>query len=34
MTSLTTRRFTLNEYHRLIELNFFQTDERVELIRG
>lgn len=34
MTSLTIRQFTVNEYHRLIELNFFQTDERVELIRG
>lgn len=29
-----TRRFTLDEYHKLIELGFFHEDERVELIRG
>ncbi|KOP24873.1 hypothetical protein AMR41_15655 [Hapalosiphon sp. MRB220] len=29
-----TRRFTLDEYHRLIELGFFHEDERAELIRG
>ncbi|MGB5963533.1 MAG: Uma2 family endonuclease [Coleofasciculaceae cyanobacterium] len=34
MTAVTTRRFTLNEYHRLGELGFFSADERVELIRG
>lgn len=34
MTTVTTRRFTLDEYHRLGELGFFREDERVELIRG
>lgn len=29
-----TRRFTLDEYHKLMELGFFHEDERVELIRG
>jgi len=33
LSQITTRRFSLEEYHRLIALNFFQ-DERVELIRG
>ncbi len=30
----TTRRFTLDEYHRLIDIGFFHEDERIELIRG
>lgn len=34
LSQTTTRRFTLDEYHRLIELGFFHEDERVELIRG
>lgn len=34
MTALTTKRFTIEEYHRLGELGFFTPDERVELIRG
>jgi Uma2 family endonuclease len=34
MNAVTTRRFTLDEYHRLGELGFFREDERVELIRG
>jgi len=34
MTTVTSRRFTLDEYHRLGELGFFREDERVELIRG
>lgn len=34
MTTVTSRRFTLDEYHRLGELGFFRADERVELIRG
>ena len=34
MTQITTKRFTLAEYHRLIDLGFFTEDERVELIRG
>ena len=34
MTIATTRRFTLEEYHRLTEIGFFHEDERVELIRG
>ncbi len=28
------RRFTLDEYHQLIEIGFFQPEERLELIEG
>ncbi|XZN99774.1 MAG: hypothetical protein ACM65L_14580 [Microcoleus sp.] len=31
---VTTKRFSIAEYHRLGELGFFAPDERVELIRG
>ncbi|CBN59022.1 MULTISPECIES: Uma2 family endonuclease [Kamptonema] len=34
MTTVTVKRFTLSEYHRLGELGFFGPNERVELIRG
>lgn len=34
MTLVTPKRFTLTEYHRLIELGFLTEDDRVELIRG
>ncbi len=34
MTLVTPKRFTLSEYHRLIELGFLTEDDRVELIRG
>ncbi|UBF25866.1 Uma2 family endonuclease [Kovacikia minuta CCNUW1] len=34
MSLATTKRFTLDEYHRLIELGFFKPDDRIELIRG
>ena len=34
MTQVTTKRFTLAEYHRLIKLGFLTEDDRVELIRG
>jgi Uma2 family endonuclease len=34
MTLVTTKRFTIAEYHRLAELDFFREDERVELIKG
>ncbi|BAZ03512.1 Uma2 family endonuclease [Calothrix sp. NIES-3974] len=34
LSQVTTRRFTPEEYHRLIELGFFPENERVELIRG
>jgi Uma2 family endonuclease len=34
MSVVTNKRFSLDEYHRLIELGFFQENERVELIRG
>lgn len=34
MTPLAAKRFTLSEYHRLIELGFLSEDDRVELIRG
>lgn len=30
----TVKRFTVEEYHRLSELGFFQEDDRIELIRG
>lgn len=32
--ALQTRRFSLQEYHRLIELGFFDENERIELING
>ena len=34
MTVATTKRFTIAEYHRLIDLGFFAEDDRVELIEG
>ncbi|WP_422757925.1 hypothetical protein [Microcoleus anatoxicus] len=34
MDSVTAKRFSIAEYHRLGELGFFAPDERVELIRG
>ena len=34
MIAVTTKKFTVEEYHRLGELGFFQENERVELIRG
>ncbi|QLE55185.1 Uma2 family endonuclease [Nostoc sp. TCL26-01] len=34
MSLATIKRFTINEYHRLIELGFFAEDDRVELIKG
>lgn len=34
MTSVTAKRFSIAEYHRLGELGFFQPDDRIELIRG
>ena len=34
MTSVTPKRFFLAQYHRLIELGFFQENERIELING
>ncbi len=34
MTQVTTKHFTLAEYHRLIELGFLTEADRVELIRG
>jgi Uma2 family endonuclease len=34
LTNKTAKRFTLEEYHRLIELDFFAEKDRVELIRG
>ena len=34
MTLVTPKRFTLAEYHRLIELGFLTEDDRVELIQG
>lgn len=34
MAPVTTKRFTLAEYHRLIELGFLTEGDRVELIRG
>ncbi|WP_341739867.1 Uma2 family endonuclease [Microcoleus sp. CAWBG640] len=34
MTSVTAKRFSIAEYHRLAELGFFESDNRFELIRG
>ncbi|MDZ8186492.1 MAG: Uma2 family endonuclease [Nostoc sp. ChiSLP02] len=34
MSLATAKRFTIAEYHRLIELGFFSENDRVELIRG
>lgn len=34
MSLVTTKRFTLDEYHRLIELGFLKEDDQIELIRG
>ncbi|WP_066384391.1 MULTISPECIES: Uma2 family endonuclease [unclassified Anabaena] len=34
MSLTTTKRFTVDEYHRLGELGFFAENERVELIKG
>lgn len=34
MLSVTRKKFTLEEYHRLTDLGFFESGERVELIRG
>ncbi len=34
MTTVTAKRFSIAEYHRLAELGFFCPDERLELIRG
>jgi Uma2 family endonuclease len=34
MNTVTAKRFSIKEYHRLGELGFFAPDERVELIRG
>lgn len=34
MTTISAKRFTIDEYHRLIELGFFSEDDRIELIRG
>ncbi|MDJ0619260.1 MAG: Uma2 family endonuclease [Calothrix sp. MO_192.B10] len=33
-TSVTPKRFTIDEYHRLIQLGFLTENDRVELIRG
>ena len=34
MTLTTTKRFTITEYHRLVDLDFFTEDDRIELIKG
>jgi Uma2 family endonuclease len=34
MAIATVKKFTIEDYHRLTELGFFQEDDRVELIRG
>ncbi|GAB1538441.1 hypothetical protein NUACC21_11020 [Scytonema sp. NUACC21] len=34
MTVATPKRFTIDEYHRLIELGFLKEEDRIELIRG
>lgn len=34
MAIATVKKFTIEDYHRLTELGFFQENDRVELIRG
>ncbi|MHC5830601.1 MAG: Uma2 family endonuclease, partial [Nostoc sp.] len=34
MSIAQTKRFTLDEYHRLTELGFFHEDNHIELING
>ena len=34
MIAATRRKFTLEEYHRLVDLGFFTENDRIELIRG
>ena len=34
LDGMSLRRFTLDEYHQLIEIGFFDEDERVELLEG
>lgn len=34
MTLATAKRFTITEYHRLADLDFFTEDDRIELIKG
>jgi Uma2 family endonuclease len=34
MTVVTPKRFTVDEYHRLIELGFLTEEDTIELIRG
>ncbi|RMG14748.1 MAG: Uma2 family endonuclease, partial [Cyanobacteria bacterium J055] len=34
MTQTAVKKFSLEEYHRLAEIGFFQEDDRIELIRG
>lgn len=34
MVTATRRKFTIDEYHRLVDLGFFTENERIELIRG
>ena len=34
MAVVTRRKFTIDEYHKLIDLGFFTEDDRIELIRG
>ena len=34
MAIATVKKFTIQDYHRLTQLGFFQEDDRVELIRG
>lgn len=33
-STVTPKRFTIGDYHRLIELGFLTENDRVELIRG
>lgn len=34
MTAVTPKRFTVDDYHRLVNLGFFAEGDRIELIRG
>ena len=34
MVAVTRKKFTIDEYHKLLDLGFFSENDRIELIRG
>ena len=34
MVTVTRKKFTIDEYHKLLDLGFFTENDRIELIRG